>query len=228
MTLISYSKSALSRKTNQAVAASDGTSYSLTLKNQSGSTWSFYVYQQVPEQSADTFSLAWFASQTPLVNGASVTFQWDVDYGFVWDETGEVIPGVVFNASQNIPADPARANTTIFTYSNQTPSLSNAVAGSPQGSLVISQDGTVPANTFAVGITMSNAGTFVVPAKPNVTATFTPTPTYWIAAGTQVNVGTILDITQVTQNLEVQFPDNTYALTYLLNGNNEWAAAQSL
>ena len=80
----------------------------------------------------------------------------------------------------------------------------------------------VPSNQFSVGIGMGNAGTFVTPAGPNLLHTFTPTPTYWIAAGTQVQVGTILDITTVTQNLQVVFPVNIYKVFYTLNSSNKW------
>jgi rhizosphere induced protein len=227
MSVISYSKSALTPRSAK-LAADAGTPYTLTLKNESGSTWSFYVFQQLPQQSADVFSLAWFASETQIVSGGQVIFQWDVDYGFVWSETGQVIPGVVFNASQVIPADPSSANLTTFSDVNNTPSLSTAAQGSPEGTLVISQDGTIPANKFAVGICMSGAGTFVVPGKMNVKASFTPTPPYWIAAGTQQQVGTILDITQQTQAQQVEFPANTYELTYILNGSNVWVPQTAL
>jgi hypothetical protein len=228
MTLISYTKppqarlrKALTRAAMDAAAA--GTPYSLNLINESASPWTFYVYQQLPNQaSANVFSLAWFCSPFSIVPGANITFQWTIDYTFVWGAVGTIQPGVVFSAGQTIDADPASDNTTNFSISPG-PNLSPAVAGTPQGSLVISDASTVPSGAFSVGIGMGNAGTFVTPAGPNLVHTFTPTPTYWIAAGTQVQVGTILDITTVTQNLEVIFPVNVYDVTCTLNSSNQWS-----
>jgi hypothetical protein len=197
--------------------------YSLTLINNSASPWTFYVYQQMPnQQSANVFSLAWFCSPFQIVPGASMQFQWTTDYTFVWGATGMIQPGVTFSASQTIDANPASANTTTFSIA-PAPNMSPAVAGPPQGSLVINDAAGVPGNTFSVGIGMQDAGAFVTAAGPNLVHTFSPNPTYWIAAGTDVRIGTILDIATVTQNLQVIFPANVFALSYTLGQSNQWA-----
>jgi len=227
MTIISYVRPPslrlqqyLARAATAATAAS--TPYSLTLQNQSANSWDFYVYQQLPnEQSADVFSLAWFCSPFQIVPTAGITFTWSIDYTFVWGAVGSIQPGVTFSASETIPADPQSTNSTIFSVTPG-PNLSTAVPGTPQGSLIINDAATVPSNTFSVGIGMGDAGTFVTAAGPSLLHTFTPTPTYWIAAGTNVQVGTILDITTVTQNLQVIFPINVYDVTCVLGSNNKW------
>jgi hypothetical protein len=196
--------------------------YSLTLVNNSASPWTFYVYQQLPnQQSANAFSLAWFCSPFMIVPGANIPFRWTIDPTFVWGATGQVRPGVVFSAIETIPADPASANTTTFSVTPG-PNLSPAVAGPPQGSLVIKDAAAVPSNLFSVGIGMGDAGTFITQAGPNLTHTFASNPTYWIAAGTNIQVGTILDITTVMQNAQVNFPVNVFALTFTLGANNQW------
>jgi hypothetical protein len=227
-TTISYAKDPairlkeyMERSALSATAA--GTPYSLKLINQSDNSWTFYVYQQVPnQQSANVFSLAWFCSPFNIVPSANITFEWTIDYTFVWGRTGTIQPGVTFSAGQTIFADPASLNTTTFGIAPG-PNLLAAVSGPPQGSLVINDASSVPSNTYSVGIGMGEAGTFVTPAGPNLLHTFTPTPTYWIAAGTDVKIGTILDITTVTQNLQVIFPINVYAVSYTLGANNKWA-----
>jgi hypothetical protein len=228
MTIISYVKPPSLRLQQYlgraaAVATAASTPYSLTLQNQSADPWDFFVYQQTPnEQSANVFSLAWFCSPFDIAPGAEITFTWTIDYTFVWGATGTIQPGVVFSAGQTIPADPQSANITNFSMT-QGPNLSPAVAGTPQGSLVINDASTVPSNTFSVGIGMGDAGTFVTSAGPGLIHTFTPTPTYWIAAGTNIQVGTILDITTVTKNtLQVIFPINVYDVTCVLGANNQW------
>jgi hypothetical protein len=221
MTLISYAK--LPSDLGRAAAASTPP-YSVKLINKSASPWIFYAYQQVPnEQSANMFSLVWFCSPFMMVPNTSITFQWTVDYNFVWGATGAISPGVTFSAGGIIPADLQSANTTNFSVTPG-PNLSPAVAGSPQGSLVISDAATVPNNAFLVGIGMGDVGTLVLAAGPNLRYVFAPAtpPNYWIAAGTNVEVGTILDVTTVTLNFQVIFPINVYAVTCTLGADNQW------
>lgn len=227
MTIVSYVSPAKQGIASDAAMFDAGTPYSLKLVNQSGTPFTFYVYQQIPNQaSANVFSLAWFCSPYVISNGNQVTFQWEIDYGFVWGASGVIQPGVQFSAGGNITADPESNNSTIFSNAPSTgPTLSAAVPTQPQGSLVISDAANVPANTFSVGVSMSGAGTFVTNAGPNLLHTFTPTPTYWIAAGSNVQVGTVMDITTVNQNAQVIFPPNVYALTYNLNASNQWVKA---
>ncbi|WP_208296908.1 hypothetical protein [Massilia sp. CCM 8734] len=226
MTTISYVKSNKSLVAKGAAALGAGTPYSLTLVNESGTPFTFYVYQQMPNQASENvFSLAWFCSPYNIGQGNQITFQWDIEYGFVWGSSGIIQPGVTFNAGGDIPANPQSNNCTTFSNSQTLgPNLSAAQAGQPQGSLVISDASNVASNQFSVGVSMSGAGTFVTNAGPNLTHTFTPTPTYWIAAGSNVHVGTVMDITTVNQNAQVIFPPNVYALTYTLNASNQWVS----
>lgn len=198
--------------------------YNLTLINKSAMPWTFYVYQQVPNQaSSNVFSLAWLASPFLMAPTTQIKFDWSVEYGFVWGEAGDLKPGVTFDASGTRPADLTSNNMVNFTNDGNMPTLSQPSTGNPSGSLVISDSSTVPNGSFMVGITMSGTGTHVTQAGPNLVHTFTPTPTYWIAAGTNIQEGTILDITTVNQNMEVVFPVNTYDLTYELGQNNIWS-----
>lgn len=224
MTIVSYVNEHKHLTASDAATLGAGTPYSIKLVNQSAAPFKFYVYQQLPnQQSANVFSLAWFCSPYNISPGNQITFQWDIQYGFVWGDSGVIQPGVTFNASGNTPADPQSINSTIFSNSPTAgPNLSAPIPGQPQGSLIISDAANVPSNEFSVGVSMSGAGTFVTNAGPNLTHTFTPTPTYWIAAGTNVQVGTVMDITTVNQNTQVIFPPNVYSLTYNLNQSNQW------
>lgn len=227
MTTISYVKSPIQRAMDSISRASAammaaGNEYSLTLINNSTMSWTFYVYQQMPNQSsANVFSLAWFCSPFTIMPGNQITFQWTIDYTFVWGATGQLIPGVTFHASGQEPANLVNANTTTFSNAPG-PHLSVPAAGQPQGSLVITDASDVPNNVYSVGIGMGSAGTFVTSAGSNLTHTFTPTPTYWIAAGTNVQIGTVLNIATITQNLQVTFPVNVYSVTCTLGPNNIW------
>jgi hypothetical protein len=205
----------------QAQAAAAGQPYLLTLKNQSAQPWTFYVYQRMPGQSNDVFSLAWFASPFVITPGNRISFEWQIDYNFVWGTTGTVIPGITFNAGGEIITSPDGSNTTTFS-TKPGPNLSSAVKAPPAGSLVIKDADDVPNSTYSVGIGMSGTGTFVVQAGPNLTHQFTPTPSYWIAAGSEVKVGTVLNIQTVTRTTEVKFPVSVYSQTRTLNESNIW------
>lgn len=204
-----------------AAAEAAGTPYLLTLKNKSAAAWTFYVYQKAPQPASNIFSLAWFASPFVIMPGNQITFEWEITYNFVWGANGQVIPGVTFNASGDISADPAGANTTTFS-ALPGPNLSGAVKAPPSGSLVIKDADDVPNNTFSVGIGMSGTGTYVVQAGTSLTHQFTPTPSYWVAAGTDVRVGTVLNIQTVTNNAEVKYPVNVFDKTLTLNESNIW------
>lgn len=200
----------------------DGTAYSLTLENDSTQSWTFYMYQKLPGQSTNVFSLAWFCSPFLIVPGNRVTFRWEVDYNFVWGTTGVLRPGMVFHAGGEVDAFPNGANATTFSL-QPGPNLSPPAVSPPAGSLVIREAGDVPNATYAVGIGMSGPGTCVTQAGPNLTQQFTPTPNYWIAAGLNVQAGTVLDIQTITNTAEVVFPPNIYSMTMTLNNQNQWS-----
>lgn len=205
------------------VAVDDAATYTLTLKNESTQPWTFYVYQQAPEQTGG-FSLAWFASPFVITVGSRISFDWQIAYNFVWGATGALTPGVAFGAGGEIDADLAGANQTTFSTSPG-PNLSAAEKGSsPPGTLLIFDNNDVPANTFSVGIGMSGAATFVEQASPNLAHQFSPSspPRYWVAAGTDVQVGSTVDIQTVTQSVEVTFPLNVVSRTLTLNQSNTW------
>ncbi len=227
-TLISYAKEPMSREmlAAQAADAADalGTAYALTLTNQSNQNWIFYVYQKMPAQVADVFSLAWFCSPYEIKVGDRITFQWEIEYNFTWSDTGVLMPGVTYSASGEKDCSPAGKNTTEFAL-DPGPGLSDPVKSPPAGSLVINDGSSVPANQFSVGIGMSGTGSYAVQAGPNLTHTFTPTPSYYVAAGKNLTVGTVLSIDTITKTAEAKFKNAVYHLDCTLNDANEWEIA---
>lgn len=223
---IHYGKRDLGRSAQDAQKAGAevalGTQYALKLINQSAQPWTFFVYQKLPGQVANVFSLAWFASPYQIRVGDQIRFSWEIDYNFVWSDTGVLIPGVTFDASGKKDCDPNGANATQFSLSPG-PGLSDPVQGPPAGSLVIQDANNVPSNRFSVGIGMSGTGTYVVQAGPNLTHTFTPTPSYWVAAGSNVQIGTVLNIQTVTQTAEARFGPNVFDLNCILQADNTWS-----
>ena len=201
-----------------------GEKYHLLIQNRSNSPWIFYVYQTDPDVDKEKiFSLAWFASPYKIAPGNDIGFDWVVDYEFVWSHTGRVKPGVRFRAGGSKDCKPSGANHTNFnTPPDGAPDLSEPVKKPEEGVLYIHTGNDVPTNTFAVGIGMSGNGTFVQQAEPNLNYQFIPKPTYWVAAGSKMKVGTILDIQTVTQTAEVDFPRRVYSMVATLTKDNTW------
>lgn len=204
-----------------ALAACYGTEYTLIFRNESSNTGDACVYQYDPDMEVqDVMSLAWFAK------GAAPTtilvFTWTIDYCFAWSEIGELVPGVIFEASQIWDADLATTNQVtlkmidgeIYTFADQCP-------GSYSGNLYILGDKTLPVREASVGIGMAGAPTYVAPAQPNWEWIYTPKPLYWITFGT-FDPGEVLDVESISHKARVHFPPNVYSMTAILNWDNTW------
>jgi rhizosphere induced protein len=204
-------------------AQGDGVRYTLMFQNNSTNAWNACVYQTQPDISNyEVQSLAWFSkAAAPTTH---VRFDWTVNYSFVWDETGPLAPGVVFDASQTWPADLSTTNRVTLTHPNSPYSyytFEDQGEGANGGSLYILTDETVPLNMASVGIGMSGSGTFVCQAQPNLHLIFTPHPTYWITFGL-FEQGQVLDLTEITNSAAIAFPAGIYTMYAILNQDNTW------
>ncbi|RMB12294.1 protein rhiA [Eilatimonas milleporae] len=181
------------------------TMYTLTCKNNSEIEGSFAIFQKAPPitMPGDVFSLAWFAR--PTTPGSTVTFSWSLDYSFVWAETGVVVPGINFSATQIMPADPNENNYVELTVdSYQATSFANESGSGSVGSLTIRQLANVVPNRTAVGVGFSGSPAYVVQAAPNMTAVFTPYPNYWVLFGNYTS-GDVMDVEDITGAVEVTY-----------------------
>jgi hypothetical protein len=206
---------------------SGGVNYTLVFLNDSTNAWNACVYQTDPSL-ADfkVQSLAWLTKAAAPTT--QVKFEWSIDYSFVWDETGILKPGVIFDASQLWAADLSTTNAVTLSHLSTPQSayytFQNQQAGPNSGSLYITTDNTVPLNMASVGIGMSNAGTFAVQAQPNLNLIFTPHPTYWITFGSFVQ-GEVLDETEITNVAQIAFPPGVYTMYATLAQDNTWTVS---
>ncbi len=198
-----------------------GTQYALTLINKSSQPWAFYLYQKLPGQTIDVFSLAWLCSSHEIKVGQQVRFQWDISYHFSWARTGQLMPGLLYQTSGSKKCDPNGANSTDFDVTSS-PGLSTPVQGAPAGSLSVRDGVSVQPNMFSVGIGMSGSETFAVQAGRGLTHNFSAAPSYWIAAGTNIQRGTTLNNITGGMDREAKFPPGTYDLTGTLDQNYTW------
>lgn len=193
--------------------------YSVLFLNHSQNSGNVCMYQTDPDIGVnDVQSLAWF---TKYVHPQTrVEFYWKVDYSFVWAETGELVPGVRFIASQMVPADLEGRNKIPFNHVNGGFKFGEVTQGTG-GRLMINEEKHIPFDTASVGIGMSGKGTLVVQAQPNMNLVFTPKPKYWIAFGNYTE-GEVLDLSEMTYPAEIVFPVNVYSMTAILNPDNTW------
>lgn len=195
--------------------------YTVIFKNNSVNFGSVCLYQSDPTLTTDVMSLAWLTK--PAHPTTTVELTWNIDYSFVWSETGELIPGVVFKAYQTWAADLRDNNKVRFSYKNGAFTFEGLGRGN-SGELLIEGDYTLPLNQASVGIGMSGAGTFVSQAQPNINFFYQPHPKYWITFGT-FEQGEVLDTTKITNKAEIIFPANIYTMVATLNQDNTWTIA---
>lgn len=195
--------------------------YSVTFVNNSTNLGDVCVFQKDPNIGvANVQSLAWF-TKTTHPNTRAV-FKWNIDYSFVWAETGELVPGVQFIASEVLKADLTQNNAVNLSYLSEAYTFTKQKTEQPLGSLLIHQDPNIPLKQASVGIGMSGNGTFAVQAQPNLDLTFTPHPKYYISFGTFTE-GEVLDIAQMTKFAELKFNPGVYSITAILNADNTWS-----
>ncbi len=195
------------------------TKYSINFENNSTNYGKACIYQADPQMGPYVMSLAWFAK--PAHPTTSIRFEWNLDYSFVWAETGELVPGVVFEASQAWEADLLGKNLVTFTMDKDAYTFTDLTKGENKGVLQIIQDSSIPLKHASVGIGMSGAGTFAVQAQPNLNLDFTPHPEYWITFG-DYESGEVLDITQITNKAKIEFAPGVYSMDAILNEDNTW------
>jgi hypothetical protein len=211
------------------------TTYTLTVKNESNEPWDIYTFQKNPNIADPHLkSLAWFTKYSAA--HSTVKFSWDLSYNLMWAETGELVPGVIFDANQFYPADPFTPGAATYSRAGNQVQLTyhaeesyfefgggGLLPNTLPGTLYVASDSTVPNGIASVGIGMSNAGTFARPALTNIVSEFSPEPTYYVAAGTSIQQGQVLE-DQVSQSIELQFAGVT-DLTAAFQPDHTWVVS---
>lgn len=204
----------------RAATSRDATTYTLTIVNNSAiDDENALVFQQPPPYPEGIQSLAWLSKMCHA--GTDVTFTWEIDYNFVWGQTGTLIPGVNYDAGQVIPADFEGQSMVTLSYVDGGFKFGTPGPGAPAGCLVIEEDASVPGSGSpdqgCVGVGMSGAGTFVVPTQAVSSATFVITPNYWVAFGKYV-AGSVVSAEVLTCPYQIKFPDGQTTATAKFDG----------
>jgi hypothetical protein len=200
----------------------------LILVNNSPNAGNLVVYQRLGAGSFAT-PLAWFSKY--VYPDTQVSFSWDpTDYDFVWAGTGQVTSGVVFDASQVVPAKLGTSNQITLSYDsvNHVFYFNHQTAGQQASTFTIIQDSSLPLNAAAIGIGMAGRATFAVQAMPNMTVQIAPTAaTYWVTFGT-IQQGEFFTVEKALTPVEVTFPLNVNSMTVTLNADNTWTVTSNI
>jgi hypothetical protein len=204
-----------------------GMIYSVTVNNHASHSAYFMVFQNDPTQWApNALSLAWFARFSNPSPTSRVKFQWSIDTGFSWAETGELQPGIQFIATETY--DPIGLNNKITLDYNGAYRFVNPTQGPDQSRFYLAESPNIPIRSAAaVGVTMGGSTVYAAQARPNQNLAFSPRPKYFIAYG-DYEEGGVIDVSTVNNPLELPFPAGVYALTTTLNADGTWDQPESL
>ncbi|MDB5040547.1 MAG: rhiA [Candidatus Eremiobacteraeota bacterium] len=182
---------------------------------------SVMLFQRNPDGNPTALSLAWFTKYN--YPQTRVSFEWTDDLCFVWSDTGPLVPGIVAEASQVIPADVEQRNQITLKYDRAFTFVDSRQSGHA-GVLSIIGDVTIPPGMASAGIGMSGQPTFLMPAAPNTIYEFVPHTQYWIAFGTYAS-SQVLDVTALGDAAQIGFPDGISAMDATLNPEGTWKIA---
>jgi len=200
--------------------------YSITITNHSAHPDYFMVFQNDPGSLApNAMALAWFSKYSNPGPLATVKFDWSIDWGFSWADTGELSPGVHYAASEVLPAD--GFNKITLDYNRAYLFTDPENAGDPSR-FYIEESPTIPVNSNAsVGITMAGQTVYAVQARPNSNLTFSPHPVYYLAYG-NYSEGLVLDLSSINNPLELKYDTGINALAVTLNPDDSWGPVTTL
>jgi hypothetical protein len=204
-----------------------GKTYSITVNNRASHSAYFMVFQSDPTSWApNALSLAWFAKFSNPSKTARIKFEWTVDTGFSWAETGELKPGIHFSATEIY--DPYNDLNKITLDYNGAYQFIDPASGPDKDRFYLNETKNIPLKSqAAVGVTMAGSTVYAVQARPNQNLTFSPHPKYFIAYG-DYQEGDVLDVSTVNNPLELPYPTGVYALTTTLNVDGSWDAPDTL
>jgi rhizosphere induced protein len=193
--------------------------YSLIFLNETPRGGSLGVFQPYPDIFNPTLvPVCWLAHTADP--GYRVTFEWSLDYQFVWGYIGSLVPGVFFVAAQRVQADVDAGDGVILEFHDGVYEFVADAAGPVPGRLTIQVDSMGP-ESVAVGIGMAGHATGVAAAYANLELELEPHAQYWIALGDYAQ-GEVVDLNTITNLCEVLFPPGVFSMTAILNADHSW------
>jgi rhizosphere induced protein len=192
--------------------------FQVNITNNSSQNITFILFQKDPNSNPyETMSTVWFSKR--LYPSSRGTFDWSQNYNFVAGQTGQLMPGVQFNASEMRDTDPNSNNSIVFGNTGRGYGFTT-MQSQPGGRFTISTDPTIPQGQYSVGMGMSGFATFVSQARPNMNYMFSPNTEHWVAFGNYVT-GQVLD-SNLQNAVRIVFPSGVTVMNVVLNPNNQF------
>lgn len=209
-----------------APSVSNGnTTRSVTIVNNSFENPNICIFQ-TGQGTQPLVSLVWMSRYVSPMGSTSMS--WDEStYSFEWGGLTSVSPGHNFNRAQSVLATGMSSQNQIrFDCSEYGCSFQSQTNG-PVGTLIISEDSSVPPSMFAVGFGMSGSPALIVQASNNQQVNLIGTPTYWITASSICGYGqgVVLDSATISNGTKLLFPAGVNSLTATLNNGGSWSIA---
>lgn len=197
------------------------TNYSVKITNHSLVNGKMCLFQKMPDQRDDIFSLAWLTKQCN--KGSSVKFKWEIDYCATWAETGVLRPGVTFEAGASMMVDPSNTaqNSLGFTYVDGGFSFEDTGKTTPAGNIGIYPTDKIPNNKASIGVGMNGESAFATQALMNYNFIFIPKVKYYLIFGNYTQ-GTVMDLSASTDAFELKFPPNEFEREIELGEDNRF------
>lgn len=185
----------------------------------------FAVYCRVPVVGGggDPFGTAWIVQE--IGRGNTREYGWNIVYRFVWSAQ-RTENGYAWSATNSAEADPnSKTKCAItFTHDGDFKFEPKQVAAPYGDHLAIHSTSQVPPPSrtpSSVGISIDGKTVVVADSGPNLTATFTLHPTYYIGAGSFTQ-GEMIDVASMTDLHEIKYQNNEIARWVTLNPDNTW------
>ncbi len=211
------------------------TEYTMTFINNSDNSWNFCCYQKDPGiLSRGALSAAWFVA--PTVHPTTlIKFTWTIDYGLSWAKAGVIAPGIIYNASQNWPVTYAENTVTLTKLGGSYTFLELRQQDPPTAFIIVQNSTVVRQDGVGIGISMQIKGSsvggtglntiYVQPAQPNLTTQFEVTPKYYVVFAQDIQPSKILNVTTLTDTVEVVYPPGVTSMVVTLDAQNKWHVA---
>ncbi len=195
------------------------TKYNVVIRNKSLMNENMCIFQKLPNQSGNIFSLAWFSKH--CYSHTSLTFEWVVEYCAHWAETGILKPGISFRAAQMVEADPSDQKNNSFglTLLNGAYMFTSTTKQADAGTIGIFPDNNIPNLQASIGIGMNGEPAFATQALMNDNFIFEPKVRYYLVFG-NYEQGMVMDLTASTDAFEIIFPKNVFQREIELGDDN--------
>ncbi len=195
--------------------------YTLTVLNHATRSNYIMMYQDNPGAWApNALSLAWFSKFSNPGQNVTVTFTWEIEWGFSWADTGTFQPQITYQASQT--AKVADGNQITLDYNGAYQFVSQQDGNDPNR-FYLRETANIPvASQGSVGITLGGSTVYATQAQPHTNLTFSPNLSYHVAYGNYVQ-GDVLNVSEINTPLKLEYPSGVYNLTTTLRADNTFS-----